>query len=296
MNIRHLMFFLTICELGSINKASSQLFISPQGLNRIVRNLELELGVQLFIRTAQGIRLTPQGKVAQKYAEKIVSSASELKEELGLVEEQARSQVLVVCAYAVLEQLDHSFFNLFRLKNCDIDLITGEYPYPIAERLVQEGKFDLGLGFTPINTAKFDYVKLKHSPWPLLVHRSSPLAQKGTITCADLAGQNFFMMSSSFKSHETFQARCRELGLYPNVVGMVNNLAETYQLVKENQGAAFSHGRIDDPDVAVVYLDDEKCCSDLVMFIRKGMPLNEDAQRFYDYALNFSREHWPGEQ
>lgn len=293
MNIRHLMFFLTITELGSINKASSQLFISPQGLNRIIRNLEQELGVQLFIRTAQGIRLTPQGKVVQKYAEQIAAAVAEMKEELGLVEEETRSQLRVVCSYAVQEQLGHSFFNLFRLQNSGIDLILGEYPYTMAERLVLEGKFDIGLGFTPISTARFDCVKLVRSPWPLLVHRSSPLAEKGVVTFADLAGLNFFMMSSSFKSHEIFQARCRELDLYPNVVGMVNSLAETYQLVKENRGAAFSHGRIDDPEVALVYLDDEKCYSDLVMFTRKGTPLDADAQRFYDYALNFSAEHWP---
>lgn len=296
MNVKHLMYFLTITELGSINKASSQLFISPQGLNRIMRNLEQDLGVQLFIRTTQGIKLTAQGEIVKKYAEKIMSHVADMKEELGTAEEDIRSQVLVVCAYAVQEQLDHNFFNLFRLQNGDIDLITGEYPYHMAERLVLDGKFDLGLGFTPINTAKFDCVKLKASPWPLLVHRSSPLARKGTVTIADLAGQNFFMMSSSFKSREIFLARCRELGLYPNVVGTVNNLSETYQLVKENQGAAFSLSdeseHMDDPDVAVVHLDDEKCCSDLMMFSRKGVPLEENAQRFYNYAIRFASKYW----
>lgn len=46
--------FVLYTKHGSINKAASQLFINAQGLSRIIRNLESELQVELFVRAANG--------------------------------------------------------------------------------------------------------------------------------------------------------------------------------------------------------------------------------------------------
>lgn len=287
INLKNLEFFLTTSELGSINKAASKLFISPQGLSRIIGSLEQELNVKLLVRNTHGIQLTAHGKILQKYAEKIIAQASELKSELGFVEEEEHSQLWIVFSYAILEYLGFDFLNCFRLNNSEIDLMMGEYPYSFAERLILEGKFDFAFGYTPIDTKKFHYLHLKTARWPLLVHQSNPLAKKSRVTIRDLAGQDFFMMSSNFKGREIFLERCQELNLYPNVVGTVNNLSETYQLVKEKRGVAFSilgiEKRVRDPDVMTIYLDDEKCKSDMIMFYQKDALFTPAAQKFYDY-------------
>ena len=50
MNFRTCKYFLTVCELGTINAAARKLFISQQSLSQHIRKLEAELGVQLFHR------------------------------------------------------------------------------------------------------------------------------------------------------------------------------------------------------------------------------------------------------
>ncbi len=48
MNFRTCKYFLTVCELGTINAAARKLFISQQSLSQHIRKLEAELKVQLF--------------------------------------------------------------------------------------------------------------------------------------------------------------------------------------------------------------------------------------------------------
>jgi len=55
-------YFLTVCQWGSIAKASEKLYISPQALNRQIRLLESELGQPLLMRAARKLELTAFGR------------------------------------------------------------------------------------------------------------------------------------------------------------------------------------------------------------------------------------------
>ena len=59
MNTKTLTEFQAVYENQSIHKAARQLFITPQGLGKNIRQLEEELHTQLFERTKQGFCLQP---------------------------------------------------------------------------------------------------------------------------------------------------------------------------------------------------------------------------------------------
>ena len=54
MDVIQLHYFRTIVEQGSLNKAAEALYISRQGLTKIIRKMEQELGAQLFDVTGTG--------------------------------------------------------------------------------------------------------------------------------------------------------------------------------------------------------------------------------------------------
>ncbi|CAN5482011.1 LysR substrate-binding domain-containing protein [soil metagenome] len=62
MNLRSLRRFLAIVELGSLNKAAVHLAVSQPSLTKDIQDLEQQLGVALFMRTAKGMTLTPSGE------------------------------------------------------------------------------------------------------------------------------------------------------------------------------------------------------------------------------------------
>lgn len=72
MNERQLRYLKVIAEERSIHKASSLLKKNPSTLTRGLKNLEEELGVQIFLRTSTGLSNTPEGSQILVFAEEIL--------------------------------------------------------------------------------------------------------------------------------------------------------------------------------------------------------------------------------
>lgn len=72
-------YFIEVAEQGSIVAAANTLFISPQGLSQAILQLEKELGVKLFQRTANRISITQAGEIAYESALKILSATEDLQ-------------------------------------------------------------------------------------------------------------------------------------------------------------------------------------------------------------------------
>ena len=82
MELRKLVCFLQICTCDSLSQAGRRLYMSQQGVSRLVHSLETELGVPLFYRGAQGIKLTEEGKLLKKHAEPLCREYQLLLEEI----------------------------------------------------------------------------------------------------------------------------------------------------------------------------------------------------------------------
>ena len=61
MELRHLRYFVTAAELGSITRAAEKLFIAQPPLSAQLKQLEEEVGVPLLVRLPRGVRLTEAG-------------------------------------------------------------------------------------------------------------------------------------------------------------------------------------------------------------------------------------------
>lgn len=82
MRIQDLLYFIQAAEAGSISQAAEQLYITQQGLSRILSSLSHELGVPLFTRKKSGFALTQQGKLVLEYAKGTQQAYFELLEVL----------------------------------------------------------------------------------------------------------------------------------------------------------------------------------------------------------------------
>ncbi|MCI6639861.1 MAG: LysR family transcriptional regulator [Pygmaiobacter massiliensis] len=80
MEIKHLEFFATVAQYGSINKAAQVLYISQPHLSHIIRDMESDLGFPLFSRTKQGVLLTPEGAAFLEHSKVIIKEMYALKQ------------------------------------------------------------------------------------------------------------------------------------------------------------------------------------------------------------------------
>jgi len=66
LELRHLKYFLAVAEVLHFRKAAEQLFISQPGLSRQIKQMEDDLGIQLFVRHNRKVVLTPAGEYLKK--------------------------------------------------------------------------------------------------------------------------------------------------------------------------------------------------------------------------------------
>lgn len=79
MTLQQLKYALTIADCNSINEASKQLYISQPSLSETIRELETELGFDIFLRSNRGIVITPEGEEFLGYARQVTEQFGLLK-------------------------------------------------------------------------------------------------------------------------------------------------------------------------------------------------------------------------
>lgn len=94
MNFRSCKYFLTVCEMGTINAAARKLYISPQSLSQHIRKLEEELDVQLFHRD-NPLTLTTAGQCFQQAAADILERMDRLEETLAQMKGYASRELTI---------------------------------------------------------------------------------------------------------------------------------------------------------------------------------------------------------
>lgn len=71
MTLQQLKYALTIADCGSMNEAAKQLFISQPSLSETMKELETEIGLDIFLRSNRGIVITPEGEEFFGYARQV---------------------------------------------------------------------------------------------------------------------------------------------------------------------------------------------------------------------------------
>jgi len=198
MKIEHLYYFLVIADAKSINKASQKLFVSQQHLSRIISNLENDLNAQLFLRTSTGITLTEKGAKLKQYAQKIVDSYREMQAYFYLdslpiqnQDKQIEGECQIVLPFffsLFLTDFMKRFNDVF--PHINLRCFEGRTAYT-AEEIHNSEQLYLFID-TPfqIDTLLNAAPELKSyyigdTEVAVCVNRSSPLANKTSITCDD---------------------------------------------------------------------------------------------------------------
>ena len=164
MNIKQLKYFLVVAEERQITSAAKKLYIAQPPLSYQLKQLEKEVGVQLFVRTAHGIELTEEGKVFQKYAEKIVALSISAQSQIHQIKEgelgKIRIGVISSCGGVVPNEQFKKLVKYY--PNVSFEIHEAN-TFGIVEQL-QDGILDLGIVRTPFNLEGLNFKDFHQEP------------------------------------------------------------------------------------------------------------------------------------
>lgn len=87
MDIKQLHYFLVCAQCGSFSEAADHLYTTQPNVSKVIKALEEELNVKLFLRKSKGIELTEEAVQIYRYAQKAYENLQNLKN-LGECEEK----------------------------------------------------------------------------------------------------------------------------------------------------------------------------------------------------------------
>lgn len=187
MELRVLQYFLTVAREQSVSGATEYLHLSQPTLSRQLKDLEDELGKQLFIRGNRKITLTEEGIILRRRAEEILELVKKTQSEVSV-----STEVIAGDIYIGAGETD-----AIRLIATAAQSLQEEYPqihYHIASgdatngiEQLDRGLIDFGILFNPADLSAYNHIKIPaKDSWGVLMRRDCDLAQKKAVCAEDL--------------------------------------------------------------------------------------------------------------
>lgn len=194
MNILHMKYAVEVARLGSLNKAAETLIIAQPNISRSIKELEADLGITIFNRSAKGMVLTPEGEEFISYAQSILRQIDEVemlykqgspkKQKFSISVPRACyiSDAFAKFSKSISEDPAEIFYKETNSQRTIQNVLNNDYKLGIIRYAENYDKFfksmleEKGLAYEMV--AEFSYV--------LIMNRENPLALKSEISFDDL--------------------------------------------------------------------------------------------------------------
>jgi LysR family hca operon transcriptional activator len=197
MELRHLRYFVAVAEEGSLTVAAEKrLHTAQPSLSRQLRDLEYEVGAQLFLRTSRGVELTPAGQAFLEHARLSLHQAAEAVAAARRVARPAKTSFAVgFLTGQEVEWLRH-VTHVLKDQLKDIDLrVSSDFSPHVAEAV---GRGDIDLGFSRIEPRPdVSYKVIAHEPIVVILRGDHPLASRAAIDPQDIDPHGFIGYSDT---------------------------------------------------------------------------------------------------
>ena len=188
MNRKQLEYFMAVYRSRNIQAAADSLYISHQGLSRVIRSLEKELGQSLFIRSNRGLEPTDFAAALVPHVRTLLDTY----ERISGVRTLAGQKKAVVTVYAmdhVLGALGADFVLAFHEKYPDITLSVTDTTDSAAAEALAAGRADFAITAGPVDNTRFHAQELFYSHYCCRIRKDHPLAKKEKLLPKDFEGQ-----------------------------------------------------------------------------------------------------------
>ena len=188
MNQKQLEYFTEVYRSRNIQSAADKLYVSRQGVSKMIRQLEEDLGQVLFVRTARGLAPTDYATALLPHAQRLLDDYRYI-EGMNTLAAQSKSVVTIYALDHVLRYLGASFLLDFHRAYPDIIVSVVDTTDDAAQEGLANKKCNFAIVTGPIDNSRFQGEELFFSRYCVRLHKDHPLAAKTAIEYQDLDGE-----------------------------------------------------------------------------------------------------------
>ncbi|MGY3054525.1 DNA-binding transcriptional LysR family regulator [Pedobacter sp. UYEF25] len=240
MELRHLLYFKTVANELNFTKAATKLHISQPPLSRQIKELEQELGVQLFIRNNKRVLLTDAGKYFKREVEAIFDKLEETKSDIRKIQEGISGELKIGYISSVyqsnLAEVLKAMHKEFPYRKTSLF----EVPTMLQVKDLELGKLDIGILRAPIMSDKLMVKTLYFDPFVVVIPNSDQVFQHRQELADFLKNRPFIFFNKDFAPHynQKLMEICQRMGFVPDITHEANNVHSILQLVETNLGVS----------------------------------------------------------
>lgn len=235
-----LISFMKIVDTNSFTKAADALALTQPAVSQHIHNLEEELGVKLFIRNHNQLRLTANGEIVDKYARRLLAISNNLIQSLKDEKENVSSLTVGITHSVESSQIVEALAEYSnQSKGLTIKVVTDTVEN--LHKMIRNYELDFLIINGKLKDSKLNYMTMDTDCLVLAVSPTHRLASQNTVTLEELKKEKLILRLPTSNTISLFDQALNQNNLSVSdfdVVLEMDNIATIKDLIRQNFGVS----------------------------------------------------------
>jgi DNA-binding transcriptional LysR family regulator len=216
--LRHLRYFVAVAEELNFSRAAERLHMAQPPLSVAIRQLEQELGTDLFVRTSREVRLTEAGTALLDGARRTLAQAEAAVTAARRAAAGEVGRVHIGYNWSARFDTLPALGQALKRTYPDVELLAEEMRPNRMPAALRAGAIDVALALYPEVVAGLAYQSVRREPIVALLSATHALAQAEAVALEALANE-FLMFPREIapRLHDFYVGLCRRVGFEPKI-------------------------------------------------------------------------------
>ena len=198
---RSILYFDAVRRHGSIREAARQLGVAASAVNRQLLQYEKDVGMPLFDRFANGMKLTAAGEVFARHAITVLQDAKRAADELDDLRGLRRGEISIVTVESLNATVLPSLLATMAQRYPGIKLAVRTAGSNLIPEIVADGTVDVGLAFSLSHHAELQQLGVGRYRLGAVMRADHPLAREKQVTLSDCALHPVILPTAGISVH-----------------------------------------------------------------------------------------------
>ena len=217
--LRHLRYFAAVADELNFSRAAERLHMAQPPLSAAIRQLEQELGVELFHRTSREVTLTEAGAAFLAGAQRTLAEMDRAVEDARRAAAGRIGRLRIAYSWSVRFDTLPALGRALHVSHPDVELLTQEMWNVRMASALADGSVDVAIAICPELAAELHVERIRRERLAVLVPADHRAAGDGSVALASLARDEFVLFPRHLapRLHDIFVAVFRRAGFEPRL-------------------------------------------------------------------------------